>query len=74
LKAKLSSKALLGIGAAAAVLIAGFLVYFLRTSDPTTQAPIPYKKFDYGAHMQQQMSQNGRLPADAANAGHSTAP
>jgi len=77
LKAKLSPKALLGIGAAAAVLIAGFVVYFLRASDPTAQAPIPYKKFDYGAHMQNQMSQYNRQQpgtGSAADASRPTAP
>ena len=54
MKTELSSKALLGIGAGAVVVI-GLLIYFFRASDPAARPPVPYKKFDYGAHMQQQM-------------------
>lgn len=41
--------------AAAVVVIVGLLIHFLRASDPAARPPVPYKKFDYGAHMQQQM-------------------
>lgn len=63
MKTEISPKVLIGIGAAAAVVIIGLLIYFLRASDPASRAPIPYKKFDYGAHMQQQMQQFNRQPA-----------
>jgi len=55
LKAEISQKVLVGIMAAAVVVIVGLLIHFLRASDPAARPPVPYKKFDYGAHMQQQM-------------------
>lgn len=60
MKAEISQKAFLGMGAAAIVVVVGLAVYFFRASDPASSAPIPYKKFDYGAHMQQQMGQLNR--------------
>jgi len=72
LKTKLSTKTLLGIGAATAVAVVGLVIYFVRATDPATQAPIPYKKFDYSAHMQDQARQYGRqgpAPSDASQLG-----
>ena len=63
MKTKISQKAILGIGAAAAVVVVGLLIYFLRASDPASQAPIPYKKFDYAAHMQQTNQQAQHSPS-----------
>ena len=58
---------LLGIGAAAVVGLVVFLVYFFRASDPAASGPIPYKKFDYGTHMQEQMRDYNRQPSTASN-------
>ena len=72
MKTKLSPQVLLGLGAVAVVLVVGSLVYFLRASDPASQAPIAYKKFDYGAHMQQ-MHQHTPVAAGSPG-GHSATP
>jgi len=66
LKPEVSQKLLLGIGAAAVVGIVGFLLYFFRASDPAASGPIPYKKFDYGSHMQEQMRDYNRQPSSAS--------
>ena len=58
----------MGIGAVAVVVVIGLLVYFFRASDPAARGPIPYKKFDYGAHMQEQTREFNRTPT-AAGAG-----
>lgn len=52
----------------AIVVVVGTLMYFLRASDPVARGPIPYKKFDYGAHMEQQKRDFNRDPASASAA------
>ncbi len=74
MKTKLSPQMLLGLGAVAVVLVVGLLIYFLRASDPTSQAPIAYKKFDYGAHMQQTHQMDQHTPVAGGSSGsHSAA-
>ena len=69
LKEAIPQKALLGIGGAVIVLIIGFVAYYFHASDPAAQGPIPYKKFDYGAHIQEQAQQYGnRQAVTGANA------
>ena len=63
---ELSPKVFLGMGAAAVVIV-GCLIYFLRASDPASRPPVPYQKFDYGAHMQEQMRQFNRQPPSASS-------
>lgn len=63
-----SQKVILGISVVTIVAVIGFLVYFFRASDPAARGPIPYKKFDYGAHMQDQARQYNRQPAAASGA------
>ena len=65
-KPEISQQALWGISATAVVVIVGFLIYLFRASDPAAHGPIPYRKFDYGAHMQQQMQDFKRQPTAAA--------
>lgn len=67
-KSENSQKVLVGVGAAAVVVVVGLMMYFLRASDPAASGPIPYKKFDYGAHMEQQNRQFNRDPTTAATA------
>ncbi|BDI28835.1 hypothetical protein CCAX7_008860 [Capsulimonas corticalis] len=62
MNAKLSSKALTGIGVLAVGVLVGLVLYFLKGSDPAAQAPIPYQKVDYAAHMRE-MSQSQNRPA-----------
>jgi hypothetical protein len=64
---------LVGISAAAVVIVV-LLVYFFRASDPASRPPVPYKKFDYGAHMQQQMRQFDRQTPSASGPSQSGRP
>ncbi|MBC8134902.1 MAG: hypothetical protein H8F28_03330 [Fibrella sp.] len=57
---------LMGISAVAVAVVVGLLMYFLRASDPAARGPIPYKKFDYGAHMEQQKRDFNRQPTPAS--------
>ncbi|BDI30290.1 hypothetical protein CCAX7_23410 [Capsulimonas corticalis] len=66
MNAKLSSKALMGIGGVAVGVLVGLVLYFIKGSDPAARPPVPYKKFDYGAHMQE-MSQSQNRPAAMGN-------
>ncbi len=74
MKAEISQKALVGIGAAAVVVVVGLLIYFFRASDPAARAPVPYKKIDYGAHMQQQMRDYNRQTLPGGPTGRPTPP
>ncbi len=65
MKEAASQKMIWGISAVAVVVVVGFVVYLLRASDPAARGPIPYKKFDYGAHMQEQQRQLNRQPTPA---------
>lgn len=58
----------MGVGAAAVVLVVGLLMYFLRASDPVAKGAVPYKKFDYGAHMEQQKRDFNRNPSAPGSA------
>ena len=59
----------MAMGAVVVVVIVGLAIYFLRASDPAARGPIPYKKFDYGAHMQEQKRQlNRQTPTDPSSA------
>ncbi len=73
LKTKLSPQVLLGLGAVAVVLVVGSLIYFLRASDPASRGPIAFKKFDYGAHMQQTHQFNQHAPVAAGSPGSNSA-
>ena len=65
-KSDTAPKVLLGVGIAAAAIIVGLLIYFLRASDPASRAPIAYKKFDYGAHMQQTQPRAATPPSSSS--------
>ena len=67
-KEAVSPKVVLGAGIVAAVVLVGFLIYFFRASDPAARGPVPYKKFDYGAHMEEQKRDlNRQTPSDPAS-------
>lgn len=75
LKTAISKKVLVGISVAAVAVVVGLLVYFLRASDPAGSPPVPYKKFDYGAHMQQTQPADRQAPsASSSSPGSPTTP
>ncbi len=57
--------ALWGAAAAAVVVIVVLLFYFFRANDPAARGPVPYKKFDYGAHMEDQKNRPDRQPTSS---------
>ncbi len=71
MKKELPQGAIWGAGAAAVVIV-GLLIYFFRASDPAASGPVPYKKFDYGAHMQEQMQNYNRQPTYGAGQSRSS--
>ena len=73
MKQEIPQRAIWGIGAAAVVVI-GILIYLFRATDPAARGPIPYKKFDYGAHMQEQMREYNRQPTSTIGASPSNLP
>ncbi|MEO7716242.1 MAG: hypothetical protein ABIY70_08560 [Capsulimonas sp.] len=50
---KLSPKAFWGICIAVVAAVVAVVAIFIRSSDPASQGPIAYKKYDMGAHMQE---------------------
>lgn len=70
MKEAVPQKVLWGAGAVAVVALIGFLVYFFRASDPAAHGPVPYKKFDYGAHMEQQMRDYNRQAPTTSRPAH----
>lgn len=67
-KEGIPQKLFIGIGLVAIVVVIGLVVYFFRASDPAARGPVPYQKFDYGAHMEQQKREmNRRTPTDPAS-------
>ena len=64
----------MGVGAAAVVVVVGLMMYFLRASDPVARGPIPYKKYDYGAHMEQQAREYNRQPVTPSGASQAGSP
>jgi len=73
-KSEKLQKVFVGVSAAAVVVVVGILMYFLRASDPAARGPIPYKKFDYGAHMQEQTHEFNRQPSPVAGSAPGTHP
>ena len=69
MKEAVSQKLFWGLGIVGVVALAGLLFYFFKASDPAAQGPIPYKKLDYGAHMEEQKRDlNRQTPSDPASA------